>query len=198
MRFEKARQTWRGMTLEAWLMRVAIGALILINGTLVFLMTQVERTIVFAPPVVDEEFYVTKSDASQSYWEMWSYTIATQIGNITPGNVEFILERLKEIAAPESYRSIVDTAYQQLNELRSQGVSMAFEPNTVVYDPRQEVYRILGRQHMWTISGRRTTRSMAFEFKWRLDNYRPRLTYISAYDIAADAASQAQQLQNTN
>lgn len=181
MGFNDARETWRGMTLRQWGMQLVIIFQIAVIGILSYSLSQAERTIVFAPALADQETFVTKSRASVEYWENFSLMTAHLLGNVQPGNIDFVIQRLREIVAPEAYRQVVDVAIAEFEQIDRQSMSLHFETQRILYDEPLDTYFVVGRQHVILASGRRRTQNLVYEFRWRLENYRPRLLHIDTY-----------------
>lgn len=181
MTFNDARDTWRGMTLRAWGMQLVIVFQMLVIGVLAYSLSQAERTIVFAPSLADEETFVTKSQASITYWENFSMMTSTLLGNLQPGNVDFVISRLRELVAPEAYRAVMDMATKEFDEIQKQSLSLHFEPMRIIYDQPLDTYFVHGRQHVILPSGRPRTQELTYEMRWRLENYRPRLIHVDTY-----------------
>lgn len=179
--FTGARETWRGMTLRAWGMQLIIVVQVAIIAMLALSHMRSDQMVVFAPSLLDRQTYVTRDQASIEYWEDQSLTVAALLGNVTPGNVDFVLSRLREVVAPEAYRRIIEVATSELTEVRNKSMSILFEAQNVIFDPALNRYFVTGRQHIILASGRRSQQNLTFEMGWRMENYRPQLTHIDTY-----------------
>ncbi|HHU2342153.1 TPA: TraE/TraK family type IV conjugative transfer system protein, partial [Escherichia coli] len=94
MNLKKYLKTWEGTQTENKWGRIFQGGLIAIVFLLVVQVFSKETIVTIQPFTLTEEAWVTKSNASQSYKEAWGFAFAQLLGNVTPGTVDFVKERI--------------------------------------------------------------------------------------------------------
>jgi len=81
--------TWRGLTLENRLHRLAVLGLIGTNLVIAVALLRAERTVVLVPPVLEGQVSVARANASQEVKEAWALFVAELLGNVSPAGAEF-------------------------------------------------------------------------------------------------------------
>ncbi|MCV5185818.1 type IV conjugative transfer system protein TraE, partial [Escherichia coli] len=76
------------------------------------------------PFTLTEEAWVTKSNASQSYKEAWGFAFAQLLGNVTPGTVDFVKERITPLLSPSIYQDVIDAIEIQAQQIKNDRVTM--------------------------------------------------------------------------
>lgn len=176
-------KTWEGLQAENRWGRIVQGALIAIVLVLVVLVARKETIVTIQPFTLSEEAWVTRNDASRSYLEAWGFAIAQLLGNVTPGSVDFVKERLSPLLAPSVYQDVMDAVEVQAKEIRNDRITMRFEPRFVEYEPKSGKVFVYGFSYTRGASSQadedRTERS--YEFVLTVSNYLPVLSYIETY-----------------
>ena len=67
-----------------------------------------DTIVTMQPYTLSEEAWVTKENASRSYKEAWGFAFSQLLGNVTPGSVDFVKERLSPMLSPEIYQDVID------------------------------------------------------------------------------------------
>lgn len=146
-----------------------------------FISGNKEEKITFQPVTLGSDAWVTQSKGSQSYMESWGLYLAQLQGNITPKNIDFIIERLKPIMSPKVYTDMVDDMNIQAKNIKDDRVTIRFEPESVLYEP--ETNRVFVTGQMFQKSGgadeRKSVRTFEYEIKIR--NYAPVINFSTNY-----------------
>lgn len=79
---------------------------------------------------------MTRDDASRSYIEAWGFALSELIGNVTPGNVQFISDRLKPLLDPKIYHKVLEGLEANAQQLKDECITMRFEPRRVIYEKK--------------------------------------------------------------
>lgn len=82
--------TWRGLTLENRLHRLAVLGLIGTNLVIAVALLPAERTVVLVPPVLERQVSVARANASQEVKEAWALFVSEPLGNVSPTGAEFL------------------------------------------------------------------------------------------------------------
>lgn len=70
--------------------------------------------------------------------------VAELMGNITPSNVDFVVERLKPLLDPSIYNDTVRGALEQAQSLKEDRISQSFMPRTVEYEASTNKFSLKG------------------------------------------------------
>lgn len=182
MNLSLLRSDWQGAMSENILLRFFLGSMVLANLLLVNYMTSQEAIITLVPPEINEEISIAQDDASVSFKKTWGLFAAELIGNAKVSNVDFILKALEPMLASEIVGQMRQTLAAQIQEIKSEGLSMSFEPKKVSYENSTHKVFVYGAQ---TISGRNgdtITNKRTIEVGVEIVNYQPVIFFLDAYN----------------
>ena len=173
MQFKLFARTWDGMRTELGFYRVVILAL-----TCALLLTLVgwlrkENATTLGPPTVTEAMEVSRNKASGSYKKSWGLFTATLLGNLTPGNADFVLKSLEDLFAPETYGDLKRRLASDLDTLKKEQVTVSFEPQLVTYEPATDKVFVAGRSSLEGSGGKADRFTRTYEFCVRQQNGKP-------------------------
>lgn len=184
MDIKKYLSTFHGLKMEAYYNRIITGGLLLLTCFLTFVLATRPTIVTIQPWTLAEDAQVTRDDASRSYLEAWGFALAELVGNVTPGNVEFISDRLKPILDPKVYQSVLEGLESNARTLVEERITMRFEPRRVVFEKSSGKVYVYGysfiRQGTSFESERRENRT--YEFTMKIANYAPLLMGIDTYE----------------
>ena len=182
MDFKKFFSSYTAIRQENWFYRVLCVALLALNlllGVAVFFRQEV---VVLVPPGLKQEIKVSLKKADKQYQESWALFFALLLGNITPRNVEFVVEELEKYLAPPVYQDVMKDIYEQAQSIKEANVSTSFEPREVVYDEKTGHVLVKGQTVMRGTFGKPQNLGKTFEFGIAVKNYFPQITYLDGYD----------------
>lgn len=181
MRFIKYQASLREMARNSATKNIIIAVLLATNSLLAWGWFTSTETIVLVPPTLDERVVVSANDASEGYKSAWAVYVAEMMGNITPGNAEFISRHMDAMFAPEAYRELSAAIDEQLDAIERDRITVRFEPSEVHYEARTEKVFVTGffQSSGAGGDGRRTNRT--FEMRIDMRFGRPWVTHFVAY-----------------
>ncbi|MCQ9090582.1 type IV conjugative transfer system protein TraE [Vibrio alginolyticus] len=177
-------KTWEGTQAENKWGRIFVLGLIFTVLLLAVKLFSKETIVTVQPWTLNEEAWVSQENASQSYKEAWGWALGTLMGNVTPGNVNFIKERMEPILAPTIYQEFIDALEIQAQEIQADRITMRFEPRFVEYEETTDKVFVYGHSFVkgaaFDAKEQRTDRT--YEFELRVSNYMPVLDYMTTYE----------------
>ena len=184
MQIQKYLSTFHGLKMEGYFNRMVTTLLLLLVLFLVAVLATRPTIVTIQPWTLAEDAQVTRDDASRSYLEAWGFALAELVGNVTPGNVAFVSDRLKPILDPKVYHQILEGLENNARTLVEERITMRFEPRRVVYEKSTGKVYVFGysfvRQGTSFETERRENRT--YEFTLRIANYAPLLMGIDTYE----------------
>jgi len=174
-------KTWEGTQAENKWGRIFQAGLILIVLLLVIKVFSKETIITIQPYTLSEDAWITKTQSSTSYKEAWGFAFAQLLGNVTPGNVDFIKERIIPLLSPNIYQSTLDAIEIQAKQIKNNRVTMRFEPRFVEYEPISNKVFIYGYSFVKGTSSKAIRSERSYEFSIKISNYMPVFDYIDTY-----------------
>jgi len=181
VKFEQFLSTWQGVQAENKFSRFAIVGLLLAVLMLVTLAFRKETIVTIAPFTLTEDAWVTKDQASQNYQEAWAFAFAQMLGNVTPGTVGFIKDRIQPLLSPRIYQDVIDVLEVQSQDIVNNRVTMRFEPRSVMYEVSTGKVFVEGWSYVKAISTNETRSARTYEFKIKVSNYAPVFEHIETY-----------------
>ena len=184
MDLKRYLSTFHGLKTEAYFSRMVTTVLLLLIMFLVAVLATRPTIITLQPWTLSEDAQVTRDDASRSYIEAWGFALSELIGNVTPGNVQFISDRLKPLLDPKIYHKVLEGLEANAQQLKDERITMRFEPRRVIYEKSSGKVFVNGysfiRQGMSFEAEKREERT--YEFVIRIANYAPLIMAIDTYE----------------
>jgi conjugal transfer pilus assembly protein TraE len=173
--------TWRGLTLENRLHRLAVLGLIGTNLITAVALLRADHTVVLVPPVLDGQVSVARAQASQEVKEAWALFVAELLGNVSPTSAEFIQKAVDPLLAPVLRRPVLDVMAAQVHEIQRERVSMSFSVRAIAYDPPTDRVFVTGIQTTSGPGGKPVARTRTYELIVGFAHYRPVIRHLDVY-----------------
>lgn len=184
MNLQRYFSTFQGLKTENRLSRIVNAVLTAaVIGEAVVIASR-PQIVTIQPWTLSADAQITESSASESYIEAWGLALAELLGNVQPGSVGFIADRLRPLLAPEIYHQVMDGLHQNAEELRDDRVAMRFEPRTVRFEKSTGRVFVSGMSYVrqgTSLEGEQHSQR-TYEFGIRIAHYAPLVTYISTYE----------------
>ncbi|BBL92291.1 MULTISPECIES: TraE/TraK family type IV conjugative transfer system protein [Vibrio] len=153
---------------------------ILLGGAILSASRNHDR-IVLTPPYLDERVTMSYDAAASGFHKKYALYAAVLMGNITPRSVSVIVDSLGDMFEPQLYAKLRSNLFAQAKELRSKQSSIRFVPDKIVYDVNTGKTFISGEQTIIAASTSEKTRRVTYEFRIKIDNYQPSISYFDFY-----------------
>lgn len=141
----------------------------------------VERPIVTVMPPNTHGITVTSNGGDQRFSEAWGLYLAGLIGNITPGNIDFVVKSIEPMLSPAIYQDAVVALRAQAQKIAADRVSMRFEPREVIYETSTGKVFVSGYSYLSAAGGEEKRTKRTFEFRISSSNYMPQIDHIETY-----------------
>lgn len=174
--------TFQGALKENKITRLLLVGSMVTNIVLAMGMAAQSTTVVLQPPLLMEEGWVARSDASMSMRESWGMYIATLIGNTTPRTVGGLSPALGKITSPEAYSQVMDLLADLQKEVRKEQLEIQFSPSGVFLLPQRDVVAVSGEMRIRSARGVEKKFIRTYELGIAFRNYHPSLTSINFYE----------------
>ncbi|MDH3662407.1 MAG: type IV conjugative transfer system protein TraE [Alphaproteobacteria bacterium] len=181
MNFNAFMQDWSGTkALNRWLLG-SVAALSLVVLMQTFALLGRDRVVVLVPPELSAEAEIARSQANHDYTKAWGLHIASLIGNVTPGNHQFIKDSVYPLLAPAIHAEVTTIIERQLDQLDRDRVSLRFEPRRVVQkDNRVFVFGYGVTTAVGSTAGERKKRT--YEVELEIERHRPVIRHLMTYE----------------
>jgi len=154
----------------------AVGIILLIVA-----LSNKKPVVILSPPDLPETATITINTASQEYKKSWALFAATVIGNVKPGNVDFVKATLEKLLEPSLYQDIMVGVETQGQEIKNQGLTVTFNPTGVIYDPEKDQVYVTGESATQGAYGDPVREKKTYEIQIRVRNYQPAITHLATY-----------------
>ena len=183
MRLDRFLETWKGVIAENKFHRVATLVLAVAVLAAVVGLLRRDPVVVLVPPKLSEEVWISSKDAQIEYQKTWGLFLAELLGNVTPGNVEFLADAVSPLLSPKIHAQVIEAIHTQAQYILRDRVSLRFTPRSVVYEPESRKVFVEGYGF---ISGSGNTEekkeARTYEFVIDVDRYAPKVTALTVYD----------------
>lgn len=186
MKIKDYLKSWEGTQAENKWSRIVTAILLALIVLLVMLVSQKETMVTIQPWTLEEEAWITKSNASQSYKEAWGLAFSILLGNVQPSTVGFIKDRISPILAPSIYQEVVDILEIQAIDIKKDRVIMRFEARAISYESKTNKVFVEGLSFIkGASSDKETSTRRTYEFVIAVNDYMPSLRYMDTYEGSA-------------
>lgn len=193
MKLSEFLNTWRGVSLENRISRLALAILSAAVLLQAWQIGRVERTVVLIPPQLSGPVDLSRNSASREAREAWALYVAQLLGNVTPATGEFMMQTLEPLLAGNLRRMLLDLIADQLEDIRREDVSMRFEPREVAYEENTQTVYISGTHTTEGPGAAPVKAQRTYEVRVDYSNYRPLVTHLDVYPGAPQRPSQKEQ-----
>ena len=181
MELKQFLASWKGTRLENRLQRYLIAALLVANVALALAAFGRGEVVVLTPPEITRALKVARDQGDQNYSETWGLALAQLLGNVTPGNADFVKRAIAPVLAPSIYQDTMNALFQQVEQIKLDRVSTRLDPREVVYEPKTGKVFVTGYSVAAGPAGKEERDTRTYEFVIRVHNYQPLVTYIDTY-----------------
>lgn len=184
MNFKDFFSSYQGSLAAARYQKHIIFLLLVSNVILGIALSSKERTVVMVPPNLEQDTWVSKTDASISLKETWAVYVATMLGNVTPRSVAGLGPMLQKIVAPGAYKDVMDNLATLKKEVDAEQIEIQFSPTGVFAIPSKDKVAVSGEFRLRSARGaeKKFVRTYVIGLKTR--NYQPSVTSIQIVEGA--------------
>ena len=168
---------------------VIILALVVLLQT--FMMTTRHERIVLVPPYIDKRMEVAWDKSNRHYYEAFAVQIATLVGNISPQNLNFVVDYLGILMSKTVYMQVKPQllAYGEDPGFKRGTVFTYFTPNAVRFEDQVNKFFVSGFMHtapmqVSTMPGanRIQSKAVTYEMQFNMHNGRPVVISFESYE----------------
>jgi len=140
------------------------------------------KIVVIQPEPLGQEAWVTKESASQSYHEAWGLHLAQLTGNITATNVDFLIERLKPMLAPNIYNEVSDILAIQRQAIIEDRITYRFEPKEISFEESTGKVFVFGTSFVKGAENTESSVNRTYEYRLKIEQYAPLIVDLNSYE----------------
>lgn len=180
MKWQLFQETWQTLQAENRWGRLVICGLLATNAILAANALTHQPIVTVMPPNTGG-VTITADGGDQRFREAWGLYLAELIGNITPGNVDFIVKSIEPMLSPEIYQETVVALRAQAGKIAEDRVTMRFEPRQVSYEVSTGKVFVNGDSYLSAAGGDEKRTKRTYEVIVSSFNYMPRIDHIETY-----------------
>lgn len=181
MHFARFKGSWSAARRENATKNMLVAVLIVTNLIAVLGWFRTRETVVLVPPTLDERVTVSADAASDGYKKAWALYVAELLGNVSPGNADFILAAVEGIMAPSAYRTLKAALARQIQDIKVDSLTVSFEPRQVTHEIETNKVFVYGRFQAEGPSGDPRSFMRTYEMKVAMRFGRPWVTHLEPY-----------------
>lgn len=182
MRHSYFTQHWFSLQDTTKYLKWVCAGLVIVNGVLTISVLNTDKLVILVPQGLSEQSEIASHKASEGYKKAWAMFSATLLGNITPGNADFILSSLDDMVTPDIKLLLSDQVRADLDRLKQENVSASFEVKKVSYEPETDKVFVTGRHWITGVGAKSSQTIQTFEFRININNYSPIISHLALYE----------------
>ena len=176
------QDTFDGMRGENKFLRIAVLGLMALMVVQFWSTATKEQVVAIVPPTMTEKGWVSETDSSGTYSDAWVLYVAMMLGNVTPDNAEVVKSAIGPILHPEIYQNVMTVLADQIQSIRKDRVSMAFQPDKVLRDSeKRNRFYVTGRAVTEGPTGDKSRTARTYEIELAIKDFKPVIEWISTY-----------------
>lgn len=140
-----------------------------------------DQAVILPPPSWEGNAEIARNAANANYKKGWALGLAQFLGNITPSNVDFVVENVGNFFAPDVYNRIRTALQAQSESIKNDGLTVTFASRAITYEPETDKVFVNGYTKTEGRDGRSETVERTYEFKISIVNYMPTTTWFDLY-----------------
>ncbi|MCF0254264.1 MAG: hypothetical protein HUK26_08035 [Duodenibacillus sp.] len=183
MLWQAYRARFSALRAEALASRLVILGLTGLSAAMAGYALTREPVVTVIPWTLSGESQVESAGASRGFVESWGLAVAYLVGNATPGNVDFVGERLAPLLAPEAHQAILEGLHSDAEDLKAGRVVQRFSPESVALERASGIVYVEGASSVrrgTSLSPEHEERR-TYEIGVRVRRYRPEIWHIGTY-----------------
>lgn len=145
-----------------------------------FVMGKHERIIIL-PPVIDERVELAYQSANEAYYKAYALYVASFLGNINPGNANFVKEGLSLSFSPTLYAEMRAQITEDAEKMRVSGRTLRFYADSVLYEPETGKTFVVGKQEIVSAAGNVHDQDVSYEMRVAIRDGLPRIENFAYY-----------------
>lgn len=182
--------TFDGMRGENKFLRLSIVALMVLMVVQFWSTASKDEVVAIVPPTMSEKGWVSQTDSSSTYSDAWVLYVAMMLGNVTPDNAEVVKSAIGPILDPEIYQNVMTVLSDQIQSIRKDRVSMAFQPDKVLRDSEKpNLFYVTGRAVTEGPTGEKSRTARTYEVELSIKDFKPVIEWLSTYTGAPRTAA---------
>jgi conjugal transfer pilus assembly protein TraE len=124
---------------------------------------------------------VARESAAREVKDAWALYLAELLGNVSPGNAEFLQRALEPLLAPELRRAVTAVMAYQVRKIQRENVTLTYLPRSVLYEPETDRVFVTGAQTSAGPAGKPQARVRTYDLRVAFRHYRPVVTHLDDY-----------------
>lgn len=184
-------RTWGAMIAERNSTKIANLILAIALAVSVVMLFNKKDHFIVLPPKLDERIEITLDSADAGYVKSWGVHLASLVGNVHPGNAQFVSDTLGALLSPDAYHKISGQMGAQVFKIKKEGRRTRFTPTAIIYEDSSRKVFVKGDFETFTpglsgsedVVGRNTNlrRDKVYEFVITLDHGKPYVEHFDTY-----------------
>jgi conjugal transfer pilus assembly protein TraE len=168
---------------SAKLLTAVVAALAVLNIAFAVALVRTRTQIVLVPPNLDKQVRIGYALADDAYYKSWGLYVAEMVGNLTPGNAEFVADSLGRLFAANDYVKVRSAVLANGQTMAQNGVVSFFKADAVVWEPQTQRIFVTGERRQVSPTGVATSvNTVTYQMHVRMVAGQPVLDQFSVYE----------------
>ena len=147
---------------------------------LAFLYITTETETIIVPAQVSGEMVIGEGKANEEYQKRFAYSVASLIGNVSPRNIDFVLENIEKMLSPNLRSIILPSLKNEANVMKVRGYEQDYVVKDMIWSTKADMVYVWGEK---TTRGGKEVSNDDFTYEIRLkpiDGF-PRIVHLKGY-----------------
>ena len=181
MNIKNWKTSYQALKTEVGISRLALAGCSFALALLSYHAVTKSQTVVIQPFGLQKSAWVAEDNASQSYKEAWGLSLAQILGNVSPGNLDFVQKRLSPLFPSSIHEKTMTALRAQVIMMKTNRVTTTFDPKEVVYEKSTDKVFIYGNYVTESPSVKPRKEKRTYEFVINMESYLPQVVELDTY-----------------
>lgn len=196
MNIRNWKTSYQALKTEVGISRLALAGCSFALALLSYNAVTKSQTVVIQPFGLQKSAWVAEDNASQSYKEAWGLSLAQILGNVSPGNLDFVQKRLSPLFPSSIHEKTMTALRAQVIMMKTNRVTTTFDPKEVVYEKSTDKVFIYGNYVTESPSVKPRKEKRTYEFVINMESYLPQVVELDTYADEPHTQQRLAQLKN--
>jgi|GEM_PF-1437552 conjugal transfer pilus assembly protein TraE len=146
-----------------------------------FLVTR-DEIIIMVPPQLEAETKIVNGEGDAEYQKRFAFSFANLIGNVTPKNVQFIVDQVNASFSPALRDATAQSIENDARILRSRDLKSTFVVEDMLFNDDRNIVWVWGERTIKGDGVPPVSNPYTFEFQIKPVNGFPRILHYDAFE----------------
>jgi conjugal transfer pilus assembly protein TraE len=168
---------------SAKLLMLVVICLVILNIFFGIALLRSRTQTILVPPNMDHSVRIGYAEADADYYKSWGLYVAEMVGNLTPGNANFVSTALGRLFSSSDYQKVTSAVLAQGQSMAHNGVVSFFKAEAVIWEPQTSRVFVTGTRREVSPNGNASSvQTVTYQMRVSMSAGQPVLDQFITYE----------------